>query len=260
MPDDMNHNQDTQRIAVYPSPLIEGSRFDQWLTDSGNGAFRFSFMTIVTAVILFAYAAMNLIAVDDPTAWLKNINQGMVMFVLATTVAFQWIIFMIMYATAYRERTGLYGLGFKKIRGYDLAAGVGFFVVAAGIITGIALLMEQLGYPLPGEIALLIPQDTLGRILWVVVSLTAGICEEALFRGYLMTRLRILFKSDSWIIPLIVSSILFGVAHGYQGLNGMILLSIYGAILGGIYIYTKSLWPAIIVHSLQDLLALFVPQ
>ncbi len=259
MPDDMNHNSDTQRIAVYPDPQIAGSRFEDWKTASGNGSYRFSFMTVLAVLILLLYSASNL-AVDDPTAWLRDLNQGMVIFVLVTTVVFQWIIFFVMFAATYRERTGLYGIGFKPLRAFDLVSGLVLFATAAATISGLAWLMAQLGYPLPGEIAFLIPKDAFGRVVWVSVSITAGVCEEALFRGYLMTRLRILFKSDSWLWPLLISSVIFGAAHGYQGPHGMILLSVYGLILGGIFIYTKSLWPVIVVHALQDLLALFFPQ
>ena len=259
MPDDMNHNSDTQRIAVYPDTLAASSKFEQWKTDSGNGAYRFSFMTVFAVLILLLYSGSNL-AVSDPTAWLKDLNQGMVIFVLVTTVVSQWIIFFIMFAAAYRERTGLYGLGFKRLRFFDLILGLVLFAAAAATMAGLARVMELLGYPLPGEIAMLIPKDAFGRVVWVFVSLTAGICEEALFRGYLMTRLRILLKSDSWFWPLIISSVIFGAAHGYQGPHGMILLSVYGIILGSIFIYTKSLWPVIVVHALQDLLALFIPQ
>jgi membrane protease YdiL (CAAX protease family) len=177
-----------------------------------------------------------------------------------TTVVFQWIIFFVMFTATYRERTGLYGIGFKPLRAFDLVSGLAFFAAAALTMSGLAILMERIGYPLPGEIAMLIPTDAFGRVVWVAVSLTAGICEEALFRGYLMTRLRVLMKTDSWLWPLIISSVFFGMAHGYQGPNGMILLSVYGLILGGIFIYTKSLWPVIVVHALQDLMALFFPQ
>ena len=107
---------------------------------------------------------------------------------------------------------------------------------------------------------MLIPEDWLGRVLWVMVSFTAGFCEETAFRGYLMTRLRVLGKLLNWVIPVIVSSVVFGACHAYQGLPGFILLTVYGVMFAFLYIRTESIWPCVIAHSLQDLGALFYPQ
>jgi membrane protease YdiL (CAAX protease family) len=111
-----------------------------------------------------------------------------------------------------------------------------------------------------GEIQFLIPEDATGRVVWVLVSFTAGFCEEVGFRGYLMTRLRLVGRFQSWLVPTIVSALIFGACHAYQGWPGFIILSVYGAMFSLLYIRTGSLWPCVIAHSLQDLGALFFPQ
>jgi membrane protease YdiL (CAAX protease family) len=113
---------------------------------------------------------------------------------------------------------------------------------------------------MPGEITMLIPEDPVGRVIWVAVSFTAGFCEETAFRGYIMTRLRLIFKLDNWVIPTIVSSVAFGACHAYQGLPGIIIIGTYGLMFSLLYLRTRTLWPCIIAHSLQDLGALFFPQ
>ena len=112
---------------------------------------------------------------------------------------------------------------------------------------------------MPGELGMLVPEDSFGRVVWVAVSFTAGFCEEIAFRGYLMTRLRILLKSKSWLIPVLVSSVVFGVCHAYQGWPGLIVITTYGAMFALLYIRTGSLWPCIIAHFFQDFGALFFP-
>ncbi|HWR82135.1 MAG TPA: CPBP family intramembrane glutamic endopeptidase, partial [Candidatus Deferrimicrobium sp.] len=88
----------------------------------------------------------------------------------------------------------------------------------------------------------------------------AGVCEETAFRGYLMTRLRLLGRFRSWAIPTVISAVAFGICHAYQGLPGFIVITAYGVMLSILYIRTGSLWPPIIAHFFQDFAALFVPQ
>lgn len=184
----------------------------------------------------------------------------MLMITLVGTIMIQWMMFLLLYVATYREQTFLRGLGLTSFRAIDIAWAVTFLLVANLILTGLAWVLAQWGMPMPGEIQFLIPQDTTGRIVWVMVSATAGFCEEIAFRGYLMTRLRILGKTKSWLMPVVVSSLTFGILHAYQSLPGVIILTVYGAMFALLYIRTRSLWPCIIAHFFQDFTALFIPQ
>ena len=73
-------------------------------------------------------------------------------------------------------------------------------------------------------------------------------------------RLRMVFNLQNWVIPAIVSSLLFGACHSYQGWPGFIAISIYGLLFALLYIRTASIWPCVIAHSLIDIGALFFPQ
>jgi len=190
----------------------------------------------------------------------ENMNQGILMVLLVSTIIMQWMFFILIYISIYREQTGLSGLAFKKIRGIDFLWAVAFLLAANLILSGLGWFLAQVGLPMPGEIALLIPSDPVGRVVWVAVSFTAAFCEESMFRGYLMTRLRLVGEFKSWLIPTILSAVAFGACHAYQGLPGFILLSIYGAMFSLLYIRTKSIWPCIIAHFFQDFSALFFPQ
>ncbi|MDH4156078.1 MAG: CPBP family glutamic-type intramembrane protease [candidate division Zixibacteria bacterium] len=190
----------------------------------------------------------------------RNMNQGVLMVLLVSTIVMQWLFFILIYLAIFREETGLSGLGFKRIRGLDFLWAIAFLLAANLILSGLAWLLAQVGLPMPGEIALLIPTETEGKIVWVLVSFTAGFCEESMFRGYLMTRLRLVGKMQSWLIPVILSAVAFGACHAYQGLPGFIVLSVYGAMFGLLYVRSGSIWPCIIAHFLQDFSALFIPR
>ncbi len=120
--------------------------------------------------------------------------------------------------------------------------------------------MAQIGFVMPGEVSMFLPQELFGKLMWVLMSFTAGYCEEAVFRGYLMTRIRLLGKFNSWTIPVIVSSVLFGIPHLYQGFAGVVVITILGAIFSISYIRYRTIWPAIIAHFFLDFLNLFIPQ
>ena len=176
------------------------------------------------------------------------------------TIFIQWLIFLFIWIATYREKTTLASIGLKRIQPLDFAWGVAFLLASNVVLLGLAWFLAQIGLPMPGEIAMLIPEDWLGRILWVLVSFTAGFCEETAFRGYLITRLKLVGKIRGWVIPVVLSSVVFGACHAYQGLPGFILLTVYGAMFALLYIRTESIWPCVIAHSLQDLGALFYPQ
>jgi len=250
-----------ERIAIYEANKEPQSSYDKFKVDSGNSQFRISRLTFLSLFFLIiAYPGMSVGFTDDPTAMLTNLNEGTRLFLLISTIMFQWLIFLLLYGTSYREGTLLAGLGFKKIRGIDFAWAFSFLLVANLLLTGLAWVLAQVGLPMPGEISFLIPTDALGRGVWVAVAVTAGICEEAAFRGYLMTRLRLMGKFQNWIIPTIVSAVVFGACHAYQGIPGFIVITTYGLMFSLLYIRTGTIWPGIIAHFFQDFGALFFPQ
>jgi hypothetical protein len=212
------------------------------------------------ALLLVLYPVVSLLGMtEDPAAMLQNLTQPLLVLMLITTMIFQWVIFLANFAGVHQEKTGLRGLGLKRIRLIDFAWAVAFLLAANLILAGLAWSLARIGLPMPGELALLVPESPAGRLIWVAVSLTAGFCEEIAFRGYLMTRLRILGRFKSWVIPTIVSALAFGICHAYQGIPGLIVISVYGLLFSLLYLRTGSLWPCIIAHFLQDFGYLFIP-
>jgi len=88
-------------------------------------------------------------------------------------------------------------------------------------------------------------------MVWILVA----VIEEGIYRGYLMTEMRDLIgvSLGALIINLLLSSIVFGLSHGYQGTSGMISTGIVGVILGGIFILSGfNLWLVIFTHGFID--------
>ncbi|NML62458.1 CPBP family intramembrane metalloprotease [Massilia sp. RP-1-19] len=115
--------------------------------------------------------------------------------------------------------------------------------------------MRQKIFAQLAEIDYLLPQTRTEIALFAGVSVTAGICEEVLYRGFLFAYL----QSAPWnldpVTTLLLASAMFGIAHFGQGLKGMLLTGTIGLFLGYLYIATGSLLAPIIVHILIDLRA-----
>jgi membrane protease YdiL (CAAX protease family) len=93
-------------------------------------------------------------------------------------------------------------------------------------------------------------------LFWLAVSWTlAAFMEEMVFRGWLSARAAELFglTRGAWIAAIIATSVIFGVAHLYQGTSGVIATSITGLLFGAAYLASgRHLWCAILAHGLLD--------
>lgn len=256
-----SESDSTERIPIYEADPVPMDHVWNFKAVTNNLDFKANAMTYLSLfVLIILYPGISLGFNENPTELLKSLDKEMLNVLLIFTIVMQWSIFILLFLSVFIEKTGLLGLGFKKIRMVDFAWAIAFLVASNLILSGLAWVLAQFGLPMLGEVALLIPTDTTGRIIWVAVSFTAGFCEETAFRGYLMTRLRITGRLKSWIIPVIVSSLAFGACHAYQGLPGLIVITVYGALFALLYIRTGRIWPCIIAHFFQDFSALFIPQ
>ena len=96
----------------------------------------------------------------------------------------------------------------------------------------------------------LMPSTNSGLAWWVVISLSAGLCEEFLFRGYLIW---VLSPFLGWWGAAAISVVLFAIAHAYQGSKGILTTGIMGVALTATVAIFQSLLPAIALHALMDL-------
>ena len=96
----------------------------------------------------------------------------------------------------------------------------------------------------------MLPRTPAELALFRALSLTAGFCEELLYRGFLMWYL------GHWLglVPsLALVSLLFGLGHSYQGVRGVVTTGLVGVVLGLVYLLAGSLVPAMILHAVGDL-------
>ena len=167
------------------------------------------------------------------------------------TIAVEWLIFALMLLILRLEKENLSSILWRGFTAQNLAIAIAFFFAAGGVLYGAELLLPALGLKVDQNFAFLVPKTQTERWWWVALAVTAGICEEATYRGYLLTRMRRFSKS--WVTPVMWSSLSFGIAHSYQGKGGVFLIILYSILLSLLFIWRKSIVPGIIAHSLLDL-------
>jgi membrane protease YdiL (CAAX protease family) len=132
----------------------------------------------------------------------------------------------------------------------DLGIAV-LFLIGSNIVLGIiAFLLRVHRNPAVARIS---PQTRAEVVMYLLLSLSAGICEEIVCRGYLQRQLTILFQ-NAWA-AVVLQGIVFGAAHGYQGAKLMVIVGVYGCMFGTLALLRKSLYPGMMTHALQDGLA-----
>ena len=104
----------------------------------------------------------------------------------------------------------------------------------------------------------LVPTNNRERLLWVAVAVSAGICEELVFRRWLLATLHSELGMGGLSL-LIAAAAIFGLAHAYQGVSGVILTAVVGAFFCVLYIKTGSLLVPILLHTAIDVRFAFLP-
>ena len=89
-----------------------------------------------------------------------------------------------------------------------------------------------------------------GLVLAVILVIVAAIVEETIFRGYLILRLKSVIRNP--VLAVVISSIIFSIGHGYEGIAGVISVFFLGIIFAVIYIWRVSLIAPMIIHFLID--------
>ena len=101
----------------------------------------------------------------------------------------------------------------------------------------------------------LMPHTVGERRTFAAVAMTAGICEEFLFRGFVMWYFASWF-AEGWVgvvLAVVITSVLFGFAHIYLGTQDVLTTGIGGVFFALVVLASGSLWPAMIIHAVVDL-------
>lgn len=202
---------------------------------------------VVGVLVLWAvYGALRSktgIVADSPR-WMRYSGQIMILWLMTGTTI----------AGLYHRRRFLRGLIGTVQFARDL--GMGTLIFAAGMVmlgvVGAALRPLHLTDRHAAVLALA-PRTYLELALWMLVSASAGLCEEFIFRGYLLRQ--VLHWSGSRAVAVMATAVLFACMHIYEGTGAAIQIGALGALLATVAVRRGTLRQVIVAHFLQDAFA-----
>ncbi len=176
----------------------------------------------------------------------------------ASTIAFQWfaVAAVAWRAWAYGFTAFQLGLTIHDRTTILLASIVGAATIAAFQwlnLRRVGKIPVEARGPIQVLAERILPQSTVELLPYLALAITAGLCEEFLYRGFAMAVLAHV-GLQAWAVVLL-SSVLFGLAHSYQGRGGIVMTLLIGLILGTSRLAYDSLVPAIFWHSAVDVVA-----
>jgi membrane protease YdiL (CAAX protease family) len=129
----------------------------------------------------------------------------------------------------------------------DIAIALPFWVAWEGAAYGVHWL---LGPSNAKSVDSLLPQSRLEILVWIGTCITAGICEEMAFRGYLQRQFHAL--TGNVAMAVLAQGIVFGLFHFYQGWKNVIVIAVLGVLYGALVAWRKNLGASIIAHAWSD--------
>lgn len=98
----------------------------------------------------------------------------------------------------------------------------------------------------------ILPRTPLEIALWVFVALSAGICEELVYRAYLQQQFGGMIGSRG--AAVVLQAIVFALTHGYQGWRSMVVITVYGLAFGALTWWRGNVRSSSLAHVLIDLI------
>jgi membrane protease YdiL (CAAX protease family) len=109
-----------------------------------------------------------------------------------------------------------------------------------------------------GKLSYLLPQNQRERLWWVMLSLTAGICEECIFRSFFFWYLQGAPWRYGAVTAIGVACVLFALGHLYQGPLPALGTGVLAVLLFLFFLGTGNLLLPIAIHALTDMRVLLL--
>jgi membrane protease YdiL (CAAX protease family) len=133
----------------------------------------------------------------------------------------------------------------------DIAIAAPFWVVwEATAFAANTLLARLFAAPATGHDDTFPVRGAFEIAVWIAVSLSAGFCEELIFRGYLQRQFSAL-TGRIWV-GVLLQGIVFGLIHP-RGWRAVVVISILGVLYGTLAAWRRNLRPGILAHGWSDL-------
>ena len=187
-----------------------------------------------------------------------SVDTGEKLVLYGSTMAFQWVLSGVVLWRAVARGLTLRELGLARPLSNELAV----LTVAGTLVLGAFqwFNLRRVGHT-TGPVAdsmrqlarRILPSKPVEFVAYFALAITAGICEEFLYRGFAIGALSRLGMAPWGVVVL--SSILFGLAHSYQGRGGVLGTSLLGVVFGLVRLVSGSLLSVAVWHAAVDIVA-----
>jgi membrane protease YdiL (CAAX protease family) len=170
--------------------------------------------------------------------------------VLTRALLVQLLLFAFAYAVARTHGMALWS--WTGLRPTTIAVGLGAFA----LLLGVGALSWHLRTPDERKsfwLRHLLPRTSGQWVLWLVVSVAAGIAEETAYRGVLVVLLASF--TASFVLAVILSAAAFAVVHYPQGAKNVGWVFAIGLVMQAVVAATGTLYVAMGVHAVYDVTA-----
>jgi membrane protease YdiL (CAAX protease family) len=216
------------------------------------------FLAIGVAIVALGTLAQHRPTAEGAGSELAQHGQAVSLYVSA--IVMDWLLFL--YCLRGMRRSGgrlqdFLGDDLRSLRSWlsDLLVAVPFWLLWSGTGWGLHRLLDLLpGLAKSGAVRTvdsLLPHTPQEVLLWLLVCVTAGICEEFAFRGYLQRQFHA--RAGSETSAVIGQGVVFGLFHAYQGWQNVLVISVLGVLFGILARWRKNLRANMIVHAWADL-------
>ena len=167
-------------------------------------------------------------------------------------------IFLLLYANFVEKQNLLLKKPERKRFLFYILSVLGIFgcIVIASILIGIILKLSGYSISKSGDVVKNMAAILRAHpLLLLFTCITAGVTEEIIFRGYLQQRIELIFKSP--VAGILISSVLFGLAHSFYGTIQQVAIPFAIGIIFSVYYFKyKNIYVLMVFHFLFDYMQL----
>ena len=209
------------------------------------------FLGIVVAVTLAGFSAQNR---PGTGGGLVESHAHVIPVYLSVTVM-NWLLVLFVWKGV-RKRGGSFSslIGGRWGSAWDVLRDLGIAAIFWAILLATAWgLHRALGEGHEKSVDVLLPQTLPEILVWIATSVSAGFCEEYVFRGYVQLQLLALTRSGAGAV--VGQGLVFGLMHAYQGWRPVLVIIGMGILFGMLAAWRKTLRVGMVAHAWQDIWA-----
>ena len=205
---------------------------------------------LMLVLVLTAFWSFRGAAGADAIARIASIGRPLL---YLRTIIFEWallgvvLIGLRLHDSSYQTVLGKRWRSWREVM-RDIGVAAAFWIVSTIVLSMITLHPHDA--PPNPLVQAMLPQGFFESAMWIALSITAGICEEAVYRGYLQRQL--MAMTGSVTLGVALSALAFALAHSYKGLAGAFGIFVDGVMLGSLAYWRRSVRPGMLAHAFTD--------